>query len=78
MVRLLHFILLNACAVTLIQRVHTAEIDPGAETITALLYTHRNWNGLPDRNPVQCESSNLLTWVRKKICTAYALQTEYL
>jgi len=49
----------------------------GTETISALLYTHRNWNGSTDCIRVQSESSNLLTWVRKKIRTAYALQTEY-
>ncbi len=27
---------------------------------------HRSWNTLPDRNRVQCERSDPLTWVRKK------------
>ncbi len=53
-------------AVTLIQRVQRSKIRLGAETIAALLQTHRSWNALPDRNRVQCERSDLLTWVRGK------------
>ncbi len=63
-------------AVTLIQRVQHSKNRLGAETIAALLQTHRSWNALPDRNRVHCECFNLLTWVRKKIRTANALQTE--
>jgi hypothetical protein len=63
--------------VTLIQRVQHSKNRLGAETIAALLYTHRNWNGSTDCNRVQCESFNPLTWVRKKIRTANALQTEH-
>ncbi len=64
-------------AVTLIQRVQHSKNRLGAETISALLQPHRFWNALPDRNRVQCERSDPLTWVWKKIRTANALQTEY-
>ncbi len=68
---------LEQSAVTLIQRVQHSKNRLGAETIAALLQTHHSWNALPDRNHVQCERFNPLTWVRKKIRTAIALQTEY-
>ncbi len=61
-------------AVTLIQRVQHSKNRFGAETIAELLQTHRSWNALPDRNRVQCERFNPLTWVRKKIRTTNALQ----
>ncbi len=64
-------------AVTLIQRVQHSKNRLRAETFSALLQPHRFWNTLPDRNRVQCERSDPLTWVRKKIRTANALQTEY-
>ncbi len=63
-------------AVTLIQRVQHSKNRLGAKTISALLQMHRSWNALPDRNRVQCERFNPLTWVRKKIRTANALQTK--
>ncbi len=59
--------------VTLIQRVQHSKTRHGTETIAALLQTHQSWNALPDRNRVQCERFNLLTWVRKKIRTANAV-----
>ncbi len=63
-------------AVTLIQHVQQSKNRLGEETIAALLQTHRSWNALPDLNCVQCERSDPLTWVRKKIRTANTLQTE--
>ncbi len=54
-------------AVTLIQRMQHSKNRLCAETIAALLQTHRSWNALPDRNHVQCDRFNPLTWVRKKI-----------
>ncbi len=71
-------------AVTLIQHVQHSKNRLGAETIAALLQPHRSWNALPDRNRVQCERFNPLTWVRKKIrtangvCVKQALQFSYL
>ncbi len=53
---------------TLIQDMQHSKNQLCAETIAALLQTHRSWNALPDR--VQCERSDPLTWVRKKIRTA--------
>ncbi len=55
-------------AVTLIQDMQHSKNRLCAETIAALLQTHRSWNALPDRN-----RSDPLTWCGKK----YALQTEY-
>ncbi len=63
-------------AVTLIQRMQHSKYRLCAETIAALLQTHRSWNALPDRNRVQCERSDPLMCVREKICNTNALQTE--
>ncbi len=54
-------------AVTLIQHMQPSKNRLCAETIAALLHPHRSWNALPDRNRMQCERSDPLTWVRKKI-----------
>ncbi len=63
--------------VTLIQHMQHSKNRLCAEMIAALLQPHRSWNPLPDRNRMQCECSDPLTWVRKKIRIANALQTEY-
>ncbi len=53
-------------AVTLIQRVQHSKNRLGVETIAALLQMHHSWNALPDRNRVQCERSDPLTWVQNE------------